>query len=281
MPRSATAFLYTAGALLSLALTPVSWAAEAKFFPIERSPNTANLPVHAHTAGQMVPTAATRFFPIKRTDRPAPLPIRHTPAKAQIAATDGLPPAVIRAHAAPLAVAPIIVERPMRPLRSAAIRALPAAVEPLPHTFAHEFPGTALHAWPIDAAASSRVTSKFGWRTDPFTGEPAFHGAVDIAAAEGSTVVATAHGVVHAVGEHPRLGRYVMLSYRDGSTATYGHLKDFIVSTGQPVRSGQPIGHVGSTGRSTGPHVDFRLEIDGRRIDPLPLLRRPDLLAAR
>ncbi len=264
-----------------LAFASDSPAAEAKFFPIERAPKTQYLPVAAHGAGQNVPTQPARFLPIKRTDRTGPMPVRPAPAKAQIGSSNGLPPVTIRSGPASLGIAAMLSDRPAFPLFDAAVHAAPGALDPMPRDFAREIPGVSDHIWPIDPGAESRVTSNFGWRTDPFTGEPAFHGAVDIAAAKGSIVVATSHGVVHAVGDHPRLGRYVMLSYRDGSTATYGHLRDYIVETGQLVHRGQAIGHVGSTGRSTGPHVDFRLEIDGRRIDPLPLLRRPDTIAAR
>jgi murein DD-endopeptidase MepM/ murein hydrolase activator NlpD len=137
------------------------------------------------------------------------------------------------------------------------------------------------HIWPVDVAAESRVSSSFGWRRDPFTGERAFHDGLDIAAAAGTPVVATAPGVVKAIGEHTRLGRYVMVVFADGSIATYGHLRDFAVGSGQVVRRGQRLGSVGNSGRSTGPHLDYRLEVDGRRIDPLPLLRLPARLAAR
>ena len=122
---------------------------------------------------------------------------------------------------------------------NAALTAMPGDLGPLDHI------------WPIDQHAKSRVTSKYGWRPDPFTGKRSFHGAVDIAAASGAKVVATAPARVYAVGKqvrclvataparvyavgkHPRLGHYVILSYADGSRSTYGHLKDYRVSTGQ------------------------------------------------
>lgn len=133
-----------------------------------------------------------------------------------------------------------------------------------------ESPGA--HIWPVAIEGGGRVSSPYGWRDDPFTGKRAFHGGVDIAAPPGSAVVATADGVVRAIGEHPRLGRYVMLRFTDGAVATYGHLESFAVGTGDVVRRGQTLGGVGSSGRSTGPHLDYRLEVDGRRVDPLPLL---------
>lgn len=255
-------------------------AADGKFFPIERARELPYFPAPARAPGQIMPSQTPRFLPIARTEVAAigGLPLRRTPAKIKIGAGGGVPPVVIRPHRAAVGVAGAIAVPAPAPIMEAALHA-PRAIAP--ETAIPPSPGSARHVWPIDLAANSRVTSPFGWRNDPFTGKPAFHGAVDIAAAEGAAVVATSHGVVHAVGDHPHLGRYIMLALQDGSMATYGHLKDYIVATGQMVQRGQPIGHVGSTGRSTGPHVDFRLEIDGRRIDPLPLLRRPATLAAR
>lgn len=283
MPPRPLVFIPAIIALILLAFLRAPSAADGKFFPIERARDLAYFPVPAGSAGQIVPTKTPRFLPIAPIEVAAPggLPVRHTRAKRQIGAEGGVPPVMVRSHPAAISVAAIITMPAPAPIIKAAIHMPETVALARPEMPIPPWPGSAHHVWPIDLAARSRVTSTFGWRSDPFTGKPAFHGALDIAAAEGSTVVATTHGVVHAVGDHSRLGRYVMLSLRDGSMATYGHLKDYIVATGQPVRRGQPIGHVGSTGRSTGPHVDFRLEIDGRHIDPLPLMRRPATLAAR
>jgi len=283
MPPRPLIFIPVIIALILLSFLRTPSAADGTFFPIERARDLPYFPVPGGPAGQIVPTEPSRFLPIARTELAAfsGLPMRHAPAKVQIDAAGGVPPMTIRSHPASIGVAAIITARPPTPIVDAAIHVPHAITRAMPDAAIPPSLGRGDHVWPIDLAAHSRVTSNFGWRTDPFTGKPAFHGAVDIAAAAGTTVVATSHGVVHAVGDHPRLGSYVMLSYQDGSMATYGHLKDYIVETGQLVRRGQPVGHVGSTGRSTGPHVDFRLEIDGRRIDPLLLLRRPDTLAAR
>ena len=133
-----------------------------------------------------------------------------------------------------------------------------------------ESPGA--HIWPVAVEGGGGVSSPYGWRDDPFNGERAFHGGIDIAALPGTAAVATADAVVKAIGEHPRLGRYVMLRFADGAVATYGHLESFAVGTGDVVRRGQTLGAVGSSGRATGPHLDYRLEVDGQRVDPLPLL---------
>ncbi len=138
---------------------------------------------------------------------------------------------------------------------------------------------TARYEWPVDVAAPSRLTSHFGWRDDPFTGRRAFHAAIDIAAPLGTPVIATDAGRIHAVGFHPRLGRYVMLTMNDGTMATYGHLSATTVRTGQNVARGDIVGKIGSSGRSTGPHLDFSLETNGVRRDPLPLVRQPMTLA--
>jgi murein DD-endopeptidase MepM/ murein hydrolase activator NlpD len=283
MPPRPLVFIPAIIALILLGFLRAPSAADGKFFPIDRARDLPYFPVPAGSAGQIVPTKTPRFLPIARTEVAAVggLPLRRTPAKRQIGTGGGVPPVVVRSHRASIGVAAVISVPTPAPIIKAAIHTTDTVALTTPEMPIPPSPGSGHYVWPIDLAAHSRVTSTFGWRSDPFSGKPAFHGALDIAAAEGSTVVATSHGVVHAVGEHARLGRYVMLSLRDGSMATYGHLKDYIVGTGQLVRRGQPIGHVGSTGRSTGPHVDFRLEIDGRRIDPLPLLRGAAKLAAR
>jgi len=148
---------------------------------------------------------------------------------------------------------------------------LAAAIAPVP---APAVPQTdTAYAWPVADVPGSRISSPYGWRDDPFTGERAFHGGLDIAAPAGTAVLATADGTVRAIGEHPRLGKYVMLRFPDGSEATYGHLESITVGSGQKVVRGETLGGVGSSGRSTGPHLDYRVKVAGQSVDPLPLLR--------
>lgn len=123
--------------------------------------------------------------------------------------------------------------------------------------------------WPVAATEAGTVSSGFGWRRHPVTGKRSFHAAIDIAAPKGSPVLATTAGTVAATGRHPRLGRYVMIRYRDGSVGTYGHLDSIRVRADKAVKPGQIIGTVGDTGRTTGPHLDYSLEVDGRKVDPL------------
>lgn len=128
------------------------------------------------------------------------------------------------------------------------------------------------HQWPVDPATAQRVSSPFGYRKDPFTGERAFHAGIDIAAAKGTNVLASAEGVVNSVGTHPRLGRYIRIDHHTGEYSLYGHLSAIHVEAGQKVTTQQVIGAVGSTGRSTGPHLDYSLRRNSKPIDPLKVL---------
>jgi len=131
-------------------------------------------------------------------------------------------------------------------------------------------------AWPVPASAKQYVSSLYGMRKNPFSGRPQFHGGIDIAAPVGTPVLASADGVVTEIGNKGGLGSAISVRHRDGSVSTYGHLSAQQVRMGQQVRQGQQIGKVGSTGRSTGPHLDYRIQKNGRRIDPMTILaQRP------
>lgn len=129
------------------------------------------------------------------------------------------------------------------------------------------------HLWPVDNTSIGDISSGFGWRRHPVTGKDDFHAAIDIAAPQGTAVRSTAPGKVMAVGKHPRLGKYVMIKYQDDSIGTFGHLDQILVSSGSLAEQGKIIGKVGSTGRSTGPHLDYSIEFNGHRIDPLSILK--------
>ncbi len=125
-----------------------------------------------------------------------------------------------------------------------------------------------------------RITSPYGWRRDPFTARPEFHTGVDLAAAWGTPVVAVWAGRVVRTGYSRLSGRFVEIEHPQGLRAYYGHLSKILVMPGQGVRPGQRIGLVGSTGRSTGPHVHFALKKNAHPVDPfryVPELRRPAL----
>lgn len=135
--------------------------------------------------------------------------------------------------------------------------------------------GAVRHSWPLPTSAPQEFTSGYGRRADPFTGKPAFHGGIDIAGATGTPVLASAEGTVTKVEQGKGLGKYVAVQHRDGTESYYGHLSAQNVRIGQHVMQGQKVGALGSTGRSTGPHLDYRIKKDGENINPMTVLRMP------
>jgi murein DD-endopeptidase MepM/ murein hydrolase activator NlpD len=127
--------------------------------------------------------------------------------------------------------------------------------------------------WPV---LSGYITSPFGVRTDPFTGLRSMHPGIDFAAAEGSDVVAVASGIVTKAGRTPGLdgyGNIVEINHGNGYVTRYGHNETVLVHIGQRVRRGQVIARMGSTGRSTGPHVHLEVLVNGKQVNPLQYIR--------
>jgi murein DD-endopeptidase MepM/ murein hydrolase activator NlpD len=119
------------------------------------------------------------------------------------------------------------------------------------------------------------LTSRFGFRVDPITGEQGrMHSGLDWAAAPGTPVFAAADGVYLGVGVVGGYGNLVQLRHDDGFTTRYAHLQDFAETAeiGRPVARGEVIGYVGNTGRSTGPHLHFEVRQNGQALDPLPFV---------
>lgn len=116
-------------------------------------------------------------------------------------------------------------------------------------------------------------TSGFGVRSDPFYGRPAMHTGLDFRAATGDPVRATANGKVASSGWSGGYGRLVEIDHGNGLSTRYGHLSEINVKVGDSVKIGQIIGAVGSTGRSTGPHLHYETRIDGDAVDPQKFLR--------
>jgi murein DD-endopeptidase MepM/ murein hydrolase activator NlpD len=133
--------------------------------------------------------------------------------------------------------------------------------------------------WPIPLSAKHYVSSGFGLRADPFHGRATFHGGIDLAADTGTAVLATADGLVIEVKQDARYGKYIGVQHADGTISRYGHLSKQSVTQGQRVKGGQTIGAVGSTGRSTGAHLDYRVSRNGTRFDPLAVLTVPSSVA--
>jgi murein DD-endopeptidase MepM/ murein hydrolase activator NlpD len=123
-------------------------------------------------------------------------------------------------------------------------------------------------------------TSGFGVRSDPFLGRPAMHTGLDFRAASGDPVRATANGKVVSSGWAGGYGRMVEIDHGNGLSTRYGHLSEINVRVGDPIKIGQVIGAVGSTGRSTGPHLHYETRIDGDAVDPQKFLRAGVRLSA-
>jgi len=108
----------------------------------------------------------------------------------------------------------------------------------------------------------------FGWRNDPWTGSREFHKGIDIVADLGVDVTASAEGVVTHAGRNGGYGKTVDISHGFGYVTRYAHLSEILVRPGQRLRRGQILGRVGSTGRSTGPHLHYEVFRDSRRVNP-------------
>lgn len=116
--------------------------------------------------------------------------------------------------------------------------------------------------------AMSKVTSEFGQRKDPFHGGKRSHKGIDIAAPKGSPVFATGDGWVTRSGWWGSYGIIVIIRHPSGHETRFAHLSSSHVAEGQRVRKGQMIGKIGSTGRSTGPHLHYEVRMDGVALDP-------------
>ena len=121
--------------------------------------------------------------------------------------------------------------------------------------------------WPL-RGRKGVVTSRFGYRKDPFTRDLSFHDGFDISAPYGSAIVATALGTVTFSGWDKYLGNCVKIDHGDGLTTVYGHMQVTSVSEGEKVSRGDQVGKLGSTGRSTGAHVHYEVRKNGKALDP-------------
>lgn len=125
---------------------------------------------------------------------------------------------------------------------------------------------TGVLIWPVPS--SYRVTSDFGERIHPVTGQPSFHGGIDIGAASGASIEASDGGTVIWADYKGTYGNCVMIDHGNGLVTLYAHASSFAVSKGDKVSQGQTIAYVGSTGRSTGPHLHFEVRKEGSRVSP-------------
>ncbi len=121
-----------------------------------------------------------------------------------------------------------------------------------------------IHGW---------ISSYFGKRRSPFTGKSEMHRGIDFAGKAGSDVVAVAGGIVTHAGNNGGFGHFVEIDHGNGYVTRYGHNEMLLVQAGEAIKRGQVIAKLGSTGRSTGPHVHYEVLKDGVRIDPMKFVQ--------
>jgi len=127
------------------------------------------------------------------------------------------------------------------------------------------------HVWPT---RGGWVSSGFGPRIDPFTGKPSRHYGVDIANRAGAPILAASRGIVSFAGKMVDFGYVVDIEHGYGYKTRYAHMRSVAVKVGDVVQTSQMIGHIGSTGHSTGPHLHYEVRYHGKLINPQPFLHR-------
>jgi murein DD-endopeptidase MepM/ murein hydrolase activator NlpD len=183
---------------------------------------------------------------------------------------------------APPRIAPAGVGGPLVPVKPGAENAFERQIFRVNATRAHvEQLNRTLVSVPIRKPINGELdtTSGFGMRMDPFLHSPAMHTGLDFRGETGDPVRATANGTVTHAGWSGGYGRMVEIDHGNGFATRYGHLSGIDVEVGQSVRLGQTVGRVGSTGRSTGPHLHYETRVDSEAVDPLRFLRAAARLA--
>jgi murein DD-endopeptidase MepM/ murein hydrolase activator NlpD len=137
------------------------------------------------------------------------------------------------------------------------------------------------NSWARLLGGATELTSKYGMRKDPIGGGLEFHEGIDLAASQGTKVYPFQAGTVEFTGWQPGLGRAVIVDHGGGFETVYGHTSESLVKRGQSVTSETVIAKVGSTGRSTGPHLHFEARRNGKAVDPLSLFSEPSLYIAK
>ncbi len=128
--------------------------------------------------------------------------------------------------------------------------------------------------WPLPVT-STRVTSKFGWRSDPFTGEQSYHSGIDIADKKGTPIYASNNGTVIIATTDSSYGKYILIDHGGGIYTCYAHCSKLLVSVGDYVNKGDQIAEMGSTGRSTGNHLHFEVREGKNRVSPFNYVTKP------
>lgn len=129
----------------------------------------------------------------------------------------------------------------------------------------------------ITVPLHGRITSRYGYRINPISGKYGLHTGVDIAADEGTNIVAAYNGVIKDTGYGTKKGNFVLMEHIDGSETLYCHCSEVLVEEGTIIRAGETIALVGNTGWSTGPHLHFEIHRNGSTIDPLSVINEKDV----
>ncbi len=135
-----------------------------------------------------------------------------------------------------------------------------------------------IRSLPLGTPVQGSITSRFGKRRDPMNKKSAFHPGVDIRGKRGEKIYATADGVVIKSFRNSGYGNYVAIDHGNGYTTSYAHMQKYLVQKGHRVERGQPIGLVGNTGRSTGPHLHYEIALDDKPINPYNFMKVANLL---
>lgn len=125
-----------------------------------------------------------------------------------------------------------------------------------------------LDSIPSEIPVKGNMTSHFGYRSSPFTGERVFHQGMDLAAPLGTPIKAATSGIIMFAGWFSTYGNYIIIAHGNSFVTCYGHLSKYYVIPGQRVVKGEIIGAVGTTGQSTGPHLHYEMWVNGKSINP-------------
>jgi murein DD-endopeptidase MepM/ murein hydrolase activator NlpD len=131
---------------------------------------------------------------------------------------------------------------------------------------------------PLGRPVPGSITSRFGHRTDPINGRKGFHEGVDMRGRSGQTIIATADGVVTKSRFNGSYGRYIEINHGNGYVTKFAHMKRILVKKGDKIKRGQAIGKVGSSGRSTGPHLHYEICLYDKPINPKKFMRVDQLV---
>jgi murein DD-endopeptidase MepM/ murein hydrolase activator NlpD len=130
---------------------------------------------------------------------------------------------------------------------------------------------------PLGKPVSGSISSRFGKRADPVNEKKAIHEGVDIKSERGEHILATGGGKVIKAMKNGGYGNYVEIDHGNGYVTAYAHMQSYLVKKGDIVKQGQIIGQVGSTGRSTGPHLHYEIRLNEKPIDPEKFIKVADI----